>query len=126
MSIHTLRDEPALAAFVRRALPDYRKHKVIINVATSLELHDTYWSGGTRASYMAYDLATGASRGAPQYAPPQFGGPRTSPRVEIPEGVVIIQTGYFCGKVATATIHVHPSNMPKLLAAAPAVQGALA
>jgi len=93
----------------------YRKREARVIPATSVTLYGTYWSGGSRNTYTAVDLATGKVATAAQFNPPQFGGPAESPTVDIPEGVCIIRHGYFCGEPAMAYIHVHPANMPKLL-----------
>jgi len=112
-----LKAAPEVLRVIRAADPSYRKHKTILRVCDSVTLSGTYWDGGSRSSYTAVDLATGRSKGAPQYDPPQFGGPSTAPRVSIPEGVAIVQTGIFCGKTATAFIYLNPANAAKLIPA---------
>lgn len=115
MPILELKQYPELQAVVRAAFPSYRKHKVIISVTASVELTGTFWDGGSRSSYVAVELATKRSKGAPQYAPPQFGGPRVAPCVELPPGVAIVECGTFCGKPATAHLYLHPDNATKFL-----------
>ena len=111
----TLKDHPEIKALVLAADRTYRKHEAVIKVETHVTLSGTYWDGGTRSTYTAVDLATHRSQGAPHYNPPQFGGPTASPEVALPIGTVIVETGIFCGKKATAYISVHPENMAKLL-----------
>ena len=110
-----LKQHPEIRAVVQAAFPTYKKHKAYLSVTTEVRLSGTYWDGGTRHTYVAVNLATKRSQGAPQYNPPQFGGPQTTPVVTLPEGVVIVEGGIFCGKPATAHLHVHPNNMAKLL-----------
>lgn len=110
-----LKTAPELLKVIRSADSSYRKHQATIFACEQVTLSDTYWDGGSRSTYTAVDLMTGRSKGAPQFDPPQFGGPATSPVVSIPEGIAIIRTGVFMGKTATATIYVNPSNMAKLL-----------
>jgi hypothetical protein len=110
-----LKEAPEVQAIVRAAFPSYKKHDAYLTVAESVSLSGTYWDGGSRSEYVAVDLASKRSQGAPHYNPPQFGGPRTSPVVPLPIGVVIVQGGTFCGKQATAILSVHPENMAKLL-----------
>jgi hypothetical protein len=111
----TLTQHPEVKALVRAAFPDYKKKTVTLVDRNKCELYGTYWDGGTRYEYVAVDLTTKRSKGAPQYRPAEFGGPKTTPVVHIPPGVVIVQGGVFCGRTARAKLYVHPSNMTKLL-----------
>lgn len=108
---------PELLALIRAAFPSYRKHKAYLTVTDTVELQGTYWDSGSRSTYVAVDLASKVSRGAPQYAPPQFGGPRSTPTVTLPVGVAIVEGGIFCGKPATARVFIHPDNATKFLPA---------
>lgn len=112
-----LKTAPEIIRVIRAVDPSYRKHKAILRVCESVTLSGTYWDGGSRSSYAAVDLLTGRNKGAPQYNPPQFGGPKTDPCVSIPEGVAIVQTGVFCGKTATAFVYLNPANAAKLIPA---------
>lgn len=93
----------------------YKKRKAFFYVRESVTLDGTYWDGGSRSTYTAVRLSDGFSLGAPQYAPPQFGGPATAPCVQIPPGVAIVETGYFCGKTSTASVYVNPADVAKLI-----------
>ena len=110
-----LKQHPEILRVIRAADPTYKKTKAFVFTRESVTLSGTYWDGGSRSTYTAVELATGRNKGAPQYAPPQFGGPRQSPEVQIPHDVAIVETGVFCGKTATATVYVHPVNMARLL-----------
>jgi hypothetical protein len=105
-----LKDYPRLKNQVLRAVPTYRKHKAIIVFTTGVEMHDTFWDGGSRSSYSFFNTANGTQVFAPQYAPPQFGGPRVAPRMELVPGTLGISTGIFNGKTATATVFLHPDD----------------
>lgn len=110
-----LKAHPELIRIIRAADPSYRKHDCILHPTETVTLSGTYWSGGSRSTYTAVNIATGMSSGAPQYNPPQFGGPQSDPQVSVPEGIAIVKTGTFCGKTAAATIYLNPANMAKLL-----------
>jgi hypothetical protein len=110
-----LKKYPELLRIIRAAAPRYSKHKAIVDVYPRITLSGTYWDGGSRSSYVAVNLTTMQTGAAPQYNPPQFGGPRTDPVCDIPEGVAIVRLGTFCGKTATAGITLHPNNVAKLL-----------
>lgn len=113
----TLRTAPELARIIRAADPTYRKREASILAREYCTISGTYWDGGSRSTYHAVDLATLRQLPAPQYAPPQFGGPATDPQVSIPEGVAIVCTGVFQGKPATARVYLNPANMAKLIGA---------
>jgi hypothetical protein len=112
-----LSDHPEVARLIKIADSSYKKHQATLWSGEKLALSGTYWDGGSRSTYTAINLETGRSLGAPQYNPPQFGGPKTDPIVEIPEGVAIVETGVFCGKTATASVYVNPANLTKFLPA---------
>ena len=113
---HALKSAPELARVIRAADPTYRKREACLLVRETVRLSGTYWDGGSRDTYHAIDLRTLRALPAPQYNPPQFGGPATDPVVEVPEGVAIVKTGIFMGKVATATVYIHPANATRLIA----------
>jgi hypothetical protein len=112
-----LKTSPEVLRLIRAADSSYRKHQATLSASETVRLSGTYWDGGSRSTYTAVDLLTGRSKGAPQYDPPQFGGPRVDPVVSLPEGIAIVETGVFMGKPATARVYVHPSNIAKLLTA---------
>lgn len=106
-----LADYPEIKALVQAADPKYKKHSATVWVAETVTLSGTYWDGGSRSTYAAVNIATKRVGPAPQYDPPQFGGPRQPPKVELPRGAVIIETGFFCGKPRTATVYVRPEDV---------------
>lgn len=110
---HALKTAPELARVIRAADPSYRKREACLLGRETVTIHDSYWDGGSRYTYHAIDLRTLRALPAPQYSPPQYGGP--TPTVTIPEGVAIVKTGIFMGKTATATVYIHPSNATRLI-----------
>ena len=92
------------------ALVGSRKRKGYLRATTSVTLTGTYWDGGSRSTYTAIRLADMAIETAPQFNPPQFGGPASPPVVPLRQGYVIIEHGIFCGKPSEPTIYVHPSD----------------
>lgn len=110
-----LKAYPELKAIIKAAFPKYAKHKAWYVVAEDCTISGTYWDGGSRSEYVAVDLTTKRSAGAPHYDPPQFGGPVRDPQCAIPEGVAIVKAGTFCGKQATACVYIHPANVQRFL-----------
>lgn len=105
-----LKDHLALKMQLLRLIPKYRKHKAIIVITDSIDMVGTYWDGGSRSSYSFMNMATGAEFFAPQYNPPQFGGPQVAPKIEIKPGTLCVSTGTFRGKIATATVYLNPAD----------------
>ncbi len=106
--------------------PDYRRKTVSVEATTSVYLCDLNWSGGTRNQYRGCTLAgefTGSADRANQLAP---WDPRQveGQSIPLPQGMVLVRSGVFCGKVSKATIYVNPADMPRLLGApaAPVLQ----
>ena|SRR5258708_4750850 len=55
----------ALAAIVN-SVGQFRKHSIIVTLADTVELHGTYWGGGTRSTYTLVDaIRVGAIRRFP-------------------------------------------------------------
>ena len=115
MQTVTLKDAPEIARLVKAAAPDYRKRQAFIFISDDVSLSNTYWDGGSRSTYTAVNLETLRASTAEQFAPPQFGGPRVAPKVKIPDGACIVETGTFCGKPATASVYLNASAVRHLL-----------
>lgn len=105
-----LKDEPLLKRLIQAADPSYKRLKAFVRVVDTVELQGTYWSGGSRSTYTAVNIATKVASRAEQFAPAQFGGPKEAPVVQLPPGAVIVETGFFCGKTAQAYVYVHPKD----------------
>ncbi len=110
-----LADHLDVRDMIRAADPAYRKTSARIHVTDSVTLSGTYWDGGSRDTYTAVNLSTRRAISAPQYDPPQAGGPQAAPTVTLPAGVAIVRTGVFCGKPATATVYVRAADIAPLL-----------
>ncbi len=98
--------------------PDYRKHNVYIWPDDSVTLHDLNWSGGSRSDYQFCSLdGKRITTNFDMHSPAPWNNKYEGQVVNIPEGFCVVQGGYFCGKVSTLSIHVHPASMPKLITA---------
>lgn len=114
MSIVTIKQHPALATFLRRAFPAYRKHKAIINPCEIITLTGGYWDGGSRTTYFA---VTTDGREVPlryNTAPGLFNGNAPDRAVILEPGLVVLSAGTFCGKPATVGIHATPETLAQL------------
>ncbi len=107
---------PMVKAFARATFPAYRGRKFRLVTCERVSLSGTFWDGGSRSSYAAFTLADSPrSASLPQYAPPQFGGPRETPVVELKPGYAIAEHSIFCGKDTGLTFYIHPSDATPLL-----------
>jgi len=113
MQTVTLAGYPEIARLIKIAASGYKKRKAFIQSRTEKSLSNTYWDGGSRSSYTIVNLSTGQVIPCPQNAPLHFNG--TAPTIKIDDDTVIIETGVFCGKTATASVYVSPENYSKFL-----------
>ena len=112
--IITIKQHPALANFLRRAFPGYRKHKAIIRACESITLSGGYWDGGSRTTYSAATLAGQDIPLRYNTAPAMFNGGAPDRVVVLEPGVVVLSAGTFCGKPATVTLHALPETLAQL------------
>ncbi len=89
-----------------------KKHKVAVETVEDgvVVLTGTQWEGGSKSNYGLVKLATGERR-----ATPASGWMEKSASVTIEPGWVVVETGMFCGKPATMTIHCRPADALALL-----------
>lgn len=101
----------------KRFLPtDYRKRNVRVCAAESVTLLDLNWSGGTRSTYTILTMTGEPVSSTARYsALTPWDNYAEGKSLPIPEGFVVVETGFFCGKQSTARIYINPANMPKFL-----------
>ncbi len=104
---------------ILRALPEYQGRKFSVELNTNVQHDGAYWDGGCRSVYIAVRLSTGETSSAhPGLSnPPQSGGPQTSPEVEIPKGVVVVE--HHQGYPNHVIIHARPDDYQPLLPPGP-------
>lgn len=104
-------------------LIEYRKRKIVIAPVTSVTLRGLNWSGGTRYEYTFMNLQAALQGDESAVKTPEFSiappwdNPAEGAEIQLEPGQAIVSHGHFCGKAMTATIYVHPSDMPKNLEA---------
>ena len=87
-----------------------RKRSCMVSFTEKVAYSDTFWDGGSRSQYTAVELATLKTVHGPQFAPPEFGGPRSELIVPLPRGFCIVKHGTFMGKPAIPHIHIRPDD----------------
>ena len=111
--LYPLSEHPRLAQLIRAAAPSYRKKNAGVDTFPVIEMHDTYWSGGSRSSYTWVDLETLQPVPLPHYDPPQFGG--AMPSLTMTPGRAMVKTGIFLGKPGLAFVTLHPSDLQRVM-----------
>jgi hypothetical protein len=100
---------------IEATFPDNHKRSVYVNVG-SVYLCGLNWSGGTKREYRACTIDGKAIENKYDMgAPAPWNNPFEGKRIDVPEGVAVVEGGYFCGKKSTLRITVNAANMPKLL-----------
>lgn len=101
-----------------RLLGTYTGRKLKARVADSVTLMDTSWSGGTRSTYLAVELATGRAASLPGNPDPvQFGGNQEGKSIDLKPGFMIREHSIFCGKDMGLTFHLLDVDAQKFLPA---------
>ena len=93
---------PQFRDLMRRAVPSYRRHEIIVHPTTSVTLSGAYWDGGSRSEWFKVDrngVRTGYPGGHPGY-----GGPPEKV-VTLGQGFLVMEDGVMCGKRATLTFY---------------------
>lgn len=73
------------------------------------------WSGGSRNTYSAIELATGRAAAVSDNMSSPWAAERQDRTVPLRAGFAIVKHSIFCGKDYGLTFFVHPSDVTKLL-----------
>jgi hypothetical protein len=106
------RTTPIIRRIVDATFPDYRGRKIKVRQWTGARQLDNYWSGGSRSYYVAIRVNDGAVS--------DFGTDNpflasAHDKVDLPEGVILVERSIFCGKESGLTIWTHAPAAPALL-----------
>ena len=97
------------------AFPDYRGRKVNLRVMDGFTPQPTWWDEGTKHSYTAVSIDGKVVMEGARFDPPQFGGPTTVNRIQVPVNVVVVEHTFF-GTSQWVTLIVNPENAKELTA----------
>lgn len=103
----------SIRPIIAACYPEWKGRKLSVEASTSYQMSN-YWDGGSRNYVVAYDLTTGKVAESMPLAGNPFRD-QAHARVEIPEGVLLVEHSIFCGRDAGVTIYANPANMPRLL-----------
>ncbi len=111
-TLHLEKAEGIVADVCRAAFPDYTGRKVKVSYTDSPISITSYWDGGTKSYYAAVRLSDCAVVPVPSNG--GLGDRSAYAPVEIPQGVVIVEHVWFCGKDMGLTVHARAHEMPIL------------
>jgi len=106
---------PTLTALGTR-LYNYKGRKFQAVTAESVTC-ESHWDGGSRSRYIAVDVTTGQAKNFGQSGTMFDRNP--VPVVELRPGLMVVEHAIVMGKDYGITLHLHPSDFPKFLPAAP-------
>jgi len=129
-----LATDRTMKQIVTVAFPNYRKRTAWLSTFRGSMNINSYWDGGSRDEYAIVRLADMArvpmpSVGHPYYEVRGAGIPQGSDQFvtvdhvgnvclkALPAGYAIVSAGTFCGKPATAHVHVNAEDLARLLPA---------
>jgi hypothetical protein len=75
------------------------------------------WSGGSRDSYQAIELATGKAMDAINHNAAPWNPERKEKTIALRPGYAVVEHSIFCGRDSGLTFYVHPDDAAKLLPA---------
>jgi len=103
-----LKQYPELKAFIKTALPHYRKHKAIVLFAEQYEVTPSHWDGGSIDYHATADYPSGGDSKA-ESVPFNFLGKYETRTIPITPNRCVFSYGTFRGKEACIAIYLHPS-----------------
>ena len=106
---------PEIARIIQASFPDNHKPAVSVEVFQPRSLN-SYWDGGSKNAYVFVRLADHKAVDVPT-SHPHFDRRNDGSRMgnveltQLPEGVVLVHGGYFCGKKRQLTIYTRPDGL---------------
>ena len=104
MSVIKRKEYPRIDALIRRAMPQYRKHSVILFDYGRFTNYGSYWDGGSRTFWATANIDGSGLKTVNGPAAPALFSKAEPVTVELDDKTVGISTGTFRGKPATVTI----------------------
>ena len=98
---------PEIVKIVQASFPDNHKPAVSVEVFTPRNLN-SYWDSGSKDEYVFVRLEDHKAVEIPTSHPYYD---RRVELTQLPEGVVLVHGGYFCGKKIQLTIYTRPDGL---------------
>jgi hypothetical protein len=97
---------------VKLVYPNYTGRKFFLEFKDKITFWDTNWSGGTKNNYR---FVKKDGQTAEFNAPAPWCNPVEGMEIELPDDVLVIKEGFFCGHEMGITIIANPNFAPKWL-----------
>jgi hypothetical protein len=118
ITIENWQRDPSIKAIVNATFPNYRRKKVVIWHTGSVTLTDLNWSGGTRKEYRACSREGNYVGSLDRFnAQAPWENKAEGKKIDIPQGTIVVEGGYFCGNESILYLHVNPQDLPKYIEA---------
>ena len=132
-----LKATPEVARIVKAAFPDYRKREAVVETFSEHgEQINSYWDEGSKSIFALVDIATMQKKSLPTSTHPFFDvigrgigkGENAILSVDrvgnitlkrIPDGLALVEAGWFCGKPVTARVYVNAGTLNARMLTAP-------
>jgi len=100
----------------KAAFPAYKGRKFSLQVSETVDMGQGYWSGGSRSSYVAVNLANGHREAASSLLRNPFRGGADPKLNDVPlnPGYIVVEHIIFCGKDLGLRFHVHPEAVKRI------------
>lgn len=100
----------------KATFPQYKGRTFSLRVSETVDMGNGYWSGGSRSTYRAVNLQTGAIENASTVLRNPFAGGADPALCAVPlnPAYVVVEHVVFCGKDMGLRFHVHPAAMQNL------------
>lgn len=113
MEYHLEKKDATIDKIVKATFPHYKGRTIKLSTEIPRELN-SYWVGGSKDSYVFYELSTGRVLQVEDNHPFfQQGRPRVLK--SLPEGLLLVNHNFFCGQDMGITIYANNSNLAPLL-----------
>jgi hypothetical protein len=111
-----VRKTAGIKKLINNTFPEYRGRKIRVDNRIPKSL-DSYWDGGSKSSFVFYNIMTGETVPVHTNHPMFEAGMPRDLDVELPAHVCIVEHVIFCGKDIGIYIHVNVPEAPKALTA---------
>jgi hypothetical protein len=107
------RSEPLIKKIISGTFPEYKGRKIRVSTNFPLSL-ESYWSDGTKSSYVFYQPDTDISFGVDSLSAPWKQNNREFDSKAMPSSVVLVEHKYFCGVDMGIFIYVRENEIKML------------
>jgi hypothetical protein len=93
-----------------------RKREVRVVIGERVSFHNTFWDGGSKNTYRAVQLESGATANLITGSSP-WTAIAEGTSITLEPGIAIVEESVFCGKTMALRLYLHPANITPALEA---------